>query len=99
MFVFGEDEDEMKRLSKKNFDAGSHFSCWLREEMSGEIDAHLHGLPNRGLIKKYKVYVDEETSYFVMNKVRCLDDYPDDLKKVAVDIIGQELDENFCIKS
>ena len=51
-------------------------------------------MKNRGLIKKYKIYVDDETENVIMGITK-LDDLPDDLKKVAVDIIRMELDENF----
>ena len=82
------------KLKKEHFDAGSPYSCWLKEQLVGEVLAHLHGYKNRGLIKKHKVYVDHTTEDFIMN-IRKLDHLPDDLKKVAVDIIKMELDENF----
>ena len=66
----------------------------MKEELVGEVTGHLHGLKNRGLVKKYKVYVDDETENIIMG-IRKLDDLPDDLKKIAVDIIRMELDENF----
>jgi hypothetical protein len=81
-------------LKKDNFNAGSPFSCWLKEELSGEIGNYLSGLENRGLVKKYKIDVDDETEEIIM-KIKKLDDLPNDLKKVAVDIIRMELDEDF----
>lgn len=87
------DGDVMK-MKKEDFNAGSPYSSWLKEELVGEVTGHLHGLKNRGLVKKYKVYVDDETENIIMG-IRKLDDLPDDLKKIAVDIIRMELDENF----
>ena len=86
-------EYDMK-LSKKDFNAGSPYSCWLKEELVGEVSAHLYGMKNRGLIKKYKVYVDDETENVIMNTSK-FDDYPTDLQRVATDIIRMELDETF----
>ena len=83
------------KLTKEHFNAGSPYSCWLREMLLGEVLAHLHGLKNRGLVKKHKAYVDNTTENLIMNHMRKLDDLPDDLKKVAVDIIRTELDEDF----
>ena len=82
------------KMKKEDFKAGSPYSSWLKEELVGEVTGHLHGLKNRGLVKKYKVYVDDETENIIMG-IRKLDDLPDDLKKIAVDIIRIELDENF----
>ena len=82
------------KMQKKDFDAGSPYSSWLKEELVGEVTGYLHGMKNRGLVKKYKVYVDDETEDIIMS-IRKLDDLPDDLKKIAVDIIKIELDSNF----
>lgn len=82
------------KMQKKDFDAGSPYSSWLKEELVGEVMGHLHGMKNRGLVKKYKVYVDDETEDTIMS-IRKLDDLPDDLKKIAVDIIKIELDSSF----
>ena len=82
------------KMQKKDFDAGSPYSSWLKEELVGEVMGHLHGMKNRGLVKKYKVYVDDETEDIIM-AIRKLDDLPDDLKKIAVDIIRIELDSSF----
>lgn len=82
------------KMNKKDFNAGSPYSCWLKEELVGEVSAHLHNFENRGLIKKYKVYVDNETENVIMGITK-LDDLPDGLKKVAVDIIRMELDKSF----
>ena len=82
------------KLKKEHFNAGSPYSCWLKEQLVGEVSAHLYGYKNRGLVKKHKAYVDHTTENFIMN-IRKLDHLPDDLKKVAVDIIRMELDENF----
>lgn len=82
------------KLKKEHFNAGSPYSCWLKELLTDEVYCHLHGLKNRGLVKKHRAYVDDTTENLIMN-IRKLDHLPDDLKKVAVDIIRMELDENF----
>lgn len=87
------DGDVMK-MKKEDFNAGSPYSSWLKEELIGEITGHIHGLKNRGLVKKYKVYVDDKTENIIIG-IKKLDDLPDDLKKIAVDIIKIELDKNF----
>lgn len=84
----------MKPMKKEDFNAGSPYSSWLKEELVGEVSDHLNGFENRGLVKKYKVYVDESTSN-VIRSIRKLDDLPDGLRKIAVDIIRMELDKNF----
>ena len=81
-------------MKKEDFNAGSAYSCWLKEQLTGEVLAHLHGCENRGLIKKRRVYVDDGTESVIMG-ISKLDDLPDDLKQVAVDIIRMELDDNF----
>lgn len=83
-------------MKKEDFNAGSPYSCWLKEELVGEVSAHLHGFESRGLIKKHRGYVDADTESIIMS-ISKLDDLPDDLKKVAVDIIRAELDEDFRI--
>ena len=83
-------------MKKDDFNAGSPFSSWLKEELVGEVSAHLYGFENRGLVKKHKVYVDDDTEGIIMNITK-LDDLPDGLKKIAVDIIKMELDKNFNI--
>lgn len=82
------------KMTKEDFNAGSPYSSWLKEELVGEITGHLHGMKNRGLVKKFKIYVDDETENIIMG-IKKFDDLPDDLKKVAVEIIKQELDANF----
>ncbi len=84
------------KLKKENFNAGSPYSSWLKEQLVGEVSDHLNGFENRGLIKKYRIYVDDSTIDEIM-KIKKLDDLPDDLKKVAVDIIRSELDKRFSI--
>lgn len=83
------------RVRKSDFDAGSPYSCWLREEVCAEINEHLHNGGGNGLIKKHKAYVDEDSEYIVMNLIKSLDDYPEDLRKVAIDIIRDKLDPTF----
>lgn len=82
------------KLKKEHFNAGSPYSCWLKEELVGEVSGHLHGLKNRGLVKKHKIYVDDSTENIIMG-IKKFDDLPDDLKKIAADIIRMELDKNF----
>lgn len=84
------------KLKKENFNAGSPYSSWLKEQLVGEVSDQLNGFENRGLIKKYRIYVDDSTIDEIM-KIKKLDDLPDDLKKVAVDIIRSELDKEFSI--
>ena len=85
---------EIMNMKKEDFNAGSPYSSWLKEELVGDVTGHIHGMKNRGLIKKYRIYVDDETENIIMG-IRNLDDLPDDLKKIAVEIIKMELDENF----
>lgn len=82
------------KMKKQDFNAGSPYSSWLKEELVGEVMGHLHGMENRGLVKKYKVYVDDGTEQEIMN-IRKFDDLSDGLKKIATDIIRMELDSNF----
>ena len=82
------------KLKKEDFNAGSPFSCWLKEELIGEIVNPQMGFRNRGLVKKYMVHVDDYTEDVVMH-IKKLDDLPDDLKKVAIDIIRMDWDEDF----
>lgn len=84
------------KLKKDDFNAGSPYSSWLKEQLVGEVSDHLNGFENRGLIKKYRIYVDDSTIDEIM-KIKKLDDLPDDLKKVAVDIIRLELDKEFSV--
>lgn len=82
------------KMKKEDFNAGSPYSSWLKEELVGEVTGHLHGMKNRGLVKKHKIYVDNETENVIMG-IKKLDDLPDDLKKIAVEIIRMELDKDF----
>ncbi len=82
------------KLKKENFNAGSPFSCGLKEELIGEIVNPKRGFESRGLVKKYRIYVDDDTVDIVMS-IKKLDDLPDDLKKIAIDIIRAEWDEDF----
>ena len=84
------------KLKKKDFNAGSPYSSWLKEQLVGEVSDQLNGFENRGLIKKYRIYVDDSTIDEIM-KIKKMDDLPDDLKKVAVDIIRLELDKEFSV--
>lgn len=88
-------EGEKLRLTKDDFNAGLPYSCWLREQMSCETWNHLHSRGGSKLIKKHHAHVDSDTVDFILNEVGKLDDYPGGLRKVAVDIIRRELDEDF----
>jgi hypothetical protein len=59
-----------------------------------EVSAYSQGLKNRGLIEKYNVSVDDETENIIADFIN-FDDLPDDLKKVAAEIIRTEYDETF----
>lgn len=84
------------KFKKEDFNAGSPYSSWLKEQLVGEVSNQLNGFENRGLIKKYRIYVDDSTIDEIM-KIKKMDDLPDDLKKVAVDIIRLELDKEFSV--
>lgn len=58
------------KMNKEDFNAGSPYSSWLKEELIGEITGHLHGLKNRGLVKKFKIYVDDETENIIMGIIK-----------------------------
>ena len=83
------------KLHKADFDAGSPYSCWLKEEVTGEIGNYMGGMKNRGLVKKYGIPVFEGIEDFIMDKVTVFDDYPDALKAMAIEIIQTELDPSF----
>lgn len=82
------------KVSKEDFNAGSPFSSWLKEELVGEVMGYIHNLDNLGLINKHDVYVDDETENIIMGITK-LDDLPEGLKNVAVDIIRIKLDREF----
>ena len=82
------------KIRKENFNAGSPYSCWLKEELVAEVQGYLHHMNNRGLVKKYNAHVDDKTEDVIMS-IKKLDDLPKGLKKIAVDIIRMELDKNF----
>lgn len=79
------------KMKKNDFNAGSPYSSWLKEEMISE----LFDSDNRGLAKKHNVKADKYAMTFIYECVEKLDDYPDDLRKIAVDIIRIELDSTF----
>lgn len=85
----------MEKLKKEHFNAGSPYSEWLKEEMCGEISATIHGMDNLGLVDKLNVKIDNETTDYIMTCISKFDDYPPDLKKLAIEIIKLKLDENF----
>lgn len=79
------------KLTKKHFDPGP-FSCWLREELLGEIFPARNEA--RGIVKKLGVKVYDSDDDIIMN-FHGLDDLPDRLRRVAVEIIRAELDPDF----
>ena len=85
-------------LTSKNFRAGSPYSCWLRECLYGELMDTYDKSPNRGLFRKYHVKVNKsnvEDLHYIIMDVRCMDELPSGLRKVAADIIRMELDPGF----
>lgn len=82
------------RLNKSDFNAGMPYSSWLKEELYGEVFNSLAGFKTRGLAEKYKVPANEETENRIMSAKK-LDDLPERLRKIAVDIIRDELDKDF----
>ena len=83
------------KLSKSDFSAGSPYSSWLKEEIIGEISDHKNGMKNRGLVKKHQVELFDGIESVIMNNVKKFDDYPENIRNMAVDIIQMELDETF----
>ena len=79
------------KMKKEDFNAGSPYSCWLKEEMMSE----LFDSDNRGLAKKHNVKADEDARLFISDCVAKLDDYPEGFRNIAVDIIRIELDSSF----
>ena len=77
----------------EDFNAGSPYSSWLKEQLVGEVADYQNGFGS-SLVKKYKVKVDDKTEDIIMN-IEKLDDLPDDLKAMAVEIIQNELDKDF----
>jgi hypothetical protein len=92
------DKEDWPPLTKEFFEPGSPYSCWLREQLYGEGTNGSFGGKTHGLFKKHNVqnYSDDNLREITMN-FRGLDGLPEDLRKVAVDIIKLELDENFYL--
>lgn len=82
---------EPLKLTKKDFDPGP-FSCWLREELLGEV--YPMEFNTRGIVTKLGVKVYDSDDDIIMN-FHGLDDLPDRLRRVAVEIIRAELDPGF----
>ena len=85
----------MVRLKKSDFNAGSPYSCWLKEEIIGEIANYKNGFKNRGLVEKYNIRIFDGMDHVIMDHIGKLDDYPEPLRRMAVDIIRAELDPAF----
>ncbi len=86
------------RLTKKDFNAGSPYSSWLKEEMIGEVGNRLCGFKDRGLATKHRLRVNKrnvDKFIDIIMHTRKLDDYPYRLRRIAVDIIRMELDTHF----
>lgn len=88
--------ENFAQLTKKHFEPSSPFKIWLRQQLEGEAYNYLGGYKDRGLFKKHNVrdYGHDYLEHILTN-FRGLDGLPEDLRKVAVDIIRIELDENF----
>lgn len=82
------------KMHKEDFNAGSPYSSWLKEELLGEVYNSSMGFKSRGLAEKHGYHADEETESVIMG-IQKIDDLPDILKKIAEDIIRMELDENY----
>lgn len=85
-------------LTKNNFNSGSPYSSWLKEQMIGEIGNRLCGFKDRGLAKKHRLRVNKRNAdkhIDIIMHTRKLDDYPYRLRRIAVDIIRMELDPRF----
>jgi hypothetical protein len=93
--VFEKGAMAMVKIKKKDFNAGSPYSSWLKEEIIGEIADHKNGHKGRGLIKKYNVRIFDGIENVILNRVGCLDDYTPELRKMAIEIIQTELDPTF----
>lgn len=85
----------MVKLKKTDFNAGSPYSSWLKEEIIGEIAEHENGRKGRGLIKKHNVEIFDGIEFAIMDEVGKLDDYPEAIRNMAIEIIQTELDPNF----
>ena len=85
------------KLKKSDFNAGSPYSSWLKERIIGEIANHENGMDDSGLIKKHSVELFDGIESTIMNYVEKFDDYPAEIKNMAVEIIQKELDETFEI--
>ena len=80
-------------MKTEDFNAGSPYSSWIKEQLIGEIADYQNGLGGQ-LVKKNDVKVDDSTEELIMNTEK-LEDLPEDLRKMAVDIIRAELDPDF----
>ena len=80
-------------LKIEDFNADSPYNSWLKEQLIGEIADYQNGFGS-SLVKKYKIKIDDTTEQTIMNITK-LDDLPDDLKAMAVEIIQNELDKDF----
>ena len=83
------------KLKKSDFNAGSPYSCWLKEEIIGEISDYENGFEKRGLVKKHNIKLFDGMDSYIMENISKFDDYPDELKAMAADIIRAELDPTF----
>jgi len=80
-------------LKIEDFNADSPYNSWLKEQLIGEVADYQNGFGS-SLVKKYKIKIDDTTEQTIMNITK-LDDLPDDLKAMAVEIIQNELDKDF----
>lgn len=86
----------MVKLKKSDFNAGSPYSSWLKEKIIGEIaDYQSDHWEDNGLIEKYNVDLFDGIEDIIMGEVKKLDDYPEPMRNMAIEIIRTELDPNF----
>jgi len=68
------------KMHKEDFNAGSPYSSWLKEELLGEVYNSSMGFKSRGLAEKYGYHADEETESVIMG-IQKIDDLPGDFKE------------------
>ena len=87
------DARETLKLKTEDFNAGSPYSSWLKEELGGEVANYQNGFGSP-IIEKYDIKVDDATYDLIMHTSK-LDDFPENLRKMAVETIRAKLDPDF----
>lgn len=82
------------KLRKEDFNAGSPYSSWLKEELTGAIQDYPENYQGRNLVRKHHVRVTKNTEWDIMC-ARKLDDLPKEIKSMAIEIIRRDLDSSF----